>query len=695
MLLRNEAIDFRALKAQASMTHGRARSPDLSVSALGGFELRADGQRIELRSRKAQALLVYLLLNPMAAETRERLCGLLWSEHAEDKARASLRQVLHGLRELLEEHGFGGLSVDRESIRLTRGALSFDVSDALDRLGRHEVPGALASFEGLPDALLAGFEGIDGGFDVWLTIQRRLLREKMERSLVQCLDHGVGDTPLAAASALLNIDPSNEHACRRLMDLRAQQGDIAGALKAYKRLWDHLDADYDMEPSPETQALAVRLKSDPVPPAAPETGQRPEAPAPMLMRARAHPQRAVVVAPFDTSNLGPDYGYLATGLRQDLIGKLVRFREWVIIDGQHVQGAGSAELAARWPQQIWIDAFVAQAGNQMKITLAVREQPIANLIWSESFRFDLDNWFDIEREILSRVALTMNLHISTARLLASSGAPDVSMETYDLWLRGQSIIMNWRPERDRARALYRSILTEAPNFSPAHSSLAQLENSEHLALPGIFRTTEREVAGLEQSKIAVRLDPFDSRAHLALGWASAMNGLFDQSDAAFRTALELNENDPWTINSAALGRAYCGNVAQSVAAIERLPGLGLRPSAFHSAYQGAIHFIAGNYAAAVEAYEQSGDIIGDLGAWKSASLAHLGRLEEARRAADHFVEHVRSRWAAPEPPSEPRLVAWFLHCFPIRQSEIWENLREGLARAGLDVPPIAEIPRHP
>jgi DNA-binding SARP family transcriptional activator/TolB-like protein len=667
----------------------------LSVSALGGFELRVDGQRIELRSRKAQALLVYLLLNPMAAETRERLCGLLWSEHPEDKARASLRQVLHGLRELLEELGFHGLSVDRESIRLTRGALWFDVSDALDRLGRHEVPEALASFEGLPDALLAGFEGIDSGFDVWLTIQRRLLREKMERSLVQCLDNGVGDTPLAAASALLNIDPSNEHACRRLMDLRAQHGDIAGALKAYKRLWDHLDADYDMEPSPETQALAVRLKSDPVPPAVPDHGQSPEAPAPMLMRARAHPQRAVVVAPFDTRNLEPEFGYLASGLRQDLIGKLVRFREWVIIDGQHVQEAGGAELAARWPQQIWIDAFVAQAGNQMKITLSVREQPIANLIWSESFRFDLDNWFDIEREILSRVALTMNLHISTARLLASSGAPDVSMETYDLWLRGQSIIMNWRPERDRARTLYRTILAEAPNFSPAHSSLAQLESSEHLALPGVFRTAEREGAGLEHAKIAVRLDPFDSRAHLALGWASAMNGLFDQADAAFRTALELNENDPWTINSAALGRAYCGNVAQSVAAIERLPGLGLRPSAFHSAYQGAIHFIAGNYAAAVEAYEQSGDIIGDLGAWKSASLAHLGRLDEARQAAVHFVEHVRSRWAAPELPTEPKLVAWFLHSFPIRQAEIWENLREGLARAGLDVPPIAEIPRHP
>jgi tetratricopeptide (TPR) repeat protein len=214
-------------------------------------------------------------------------------------------------------------------------------------------------------------------------------------------------------------------------------------------------------------------------------------------------------------------------------------------------------------------------------------------------------------------------------------------------------------------------------------------------LPGVFRTAEREAAALEHAKQAVRLDPFDSRAHLALGWASLLNRLYDQAYAAFNIALELNENDPWTINSAALGSAYCGDVAQALGTIERSLALGLKPTAFHAAYQGAIRFVAGDYAGALEAYRQSGDIIADLAAWKAAALAHLGRIEEARSTMRHFVANLRKRWTAADPVTEPRLASWFLHSFPIRDRQVWETLRQGIVEAGLEIPPEDEIPRHP
>ncbi|QCI68538.1 BTAD domain-containing putative transcriptional regulator [Phreatobacter stygius] len=672
----------------------------LSIVALGGFDLAMAGKRIELRSKKAQALLVYLLLNPLPSDTRERLCGLLWSEFPEDKARASLRQVLHGLRETLEANGFAGFAPDRDVVRLERQAVAFDVATTLDRLDRGEVPAVLTAMYEPHEALLAGFDGLDPGFDVWLAIHRRLLRERMDRALLALVDGDLGDErTIAAATALVNIDATNEHACRQLMKARAARGELAAALKVYKQLWDHLADEYDEEPSPETQALAVRLKSAPPPAPLASTPAAPPAElvdtAPANLRMKAPPQCAVVVAPFDTRGVNPQSAYLVTGLRQELISKLVRFREWAIIDGQHVPAGPPAAFQTRWPQQIWIDAFVMQAGSQLKINISVREHPAASLIWSDSFRFNLDSWFDIEREVLARIATTMNLHISTARLLNSSGAPDVSLAIYDRWLRGQTIIMNWKPERDKARGIYQAILKDSPNFSPAYSSLAQLESMEHLALPGVFRSAEREAAGLEHSRQAVRCDPFDSRAHLALGWASAMNRQFDQAYAAFTMALELNENDPWTINSAALGCAYCGDVDYAIATVRKALTWGLKPTAFHSAYQGAVRFMAGDYAGALSAYEQAGDIIGDLAAWKAATLAHLGRGEEARLAISHFVEQTRARWASTELATESRLAAWFLHAFPIKERHVWESLREGVVGAGLAVPAEAEIPRHP
>ncbi len=45
------------------------------------------------------------------------------------------------------------------------------------------------------------------------------------------------------------------------MRARAFAGDMSGALRVYKTLWDLLGEEYDMEPSPATQALVAEIKA--------------------------------------------------------------------------------------------------------------------------------------------------------------------------------------------------------------------------------------------------------------------------------------------------------------------------------------------------------------------------------------------------------------------------------------------------
>src|SRR5213080_5257723 len=91
-------------------------APRLSVSLVGRLGVRFNGRTIELRTRKAGAVLSYLALSEMKQESRERLVGLLWSRSDEEKARASLRQVVRELRQVLEDAGFAGFSAGRLSI---------------------------------------------------------------------------------------------------------------------------------------------------------------------------------------------------------------------------------------------------------------------------------------------------------------------------------------------------------------------------------------------------------------------------------------------------------------------------------------------------------------------------------------------------------------------------------------------------
>ena len=85
----------------------------LSISLVGRPTMMFAGRLVELRTQKASAVLSYLALTEAKHESRERLVGLLWSRSDEERARASLRQVVRELRTAFEDAGYGGFSAGR------------------------------------------------------------------------------------------------------------------------------------------------------------------------------------------------------------------------------------------------------------------------------------------------------------------------------------------------------------------------------------------------------------------------------------------------------------------------------------------------------------------------------------------------------------------------------------------------------
>src|SRR6202142_3128213 len=103
----------------------------LSVSLVGRPAIMFGGRLIELRTQKASAVLSYLALSEAKQESRERLVGLLWSRSDEEKARASLRQVVRELRAAFEDAGYRGFVAGRLSIQLDPEQVEVDVESVL------------------------------------------------------------------------------------------------------------------------------------------------------------------------------------------------------------------------------------------------------------------------------------------------------------------------------------------------------------------------------------------------------------------------------------------------------------------------------------------------------------------------------------------------------------------------------------
>ena len=668
-------------------------APDgaLSIAVLGGTAVRFRGRELALRSRKARAVLAYLALNESRRETRERLVGLLWSEVAEDRARASLRQVLHELREALEAAGCQGLVSTRDSLQFDHRLLRVDVGEVVRLAERFEAHELLLRPARVADSLLRDLDDVDPAFGDWVQARRQALHDHILRHLEDGLAARAAD-PRAArrlAEAILCQDPTHEEACRRLMRARAEEGDVPGALRAYDALWRVLDQDYDMEPSAATQALVAEIKLGQIEirtvrpfPAAKPAGE--EAP-----RATRSPRIALLVEPFSMYRVDPDRAHLVEGFRLDLIACLVRFREWFVIE----RGTAAARQHGTPDLPHYqVAAMAYQSGDSISLVLTLQALDANIYVWSERFALTLDAWFEMQQRIVRRIATSLNVQLSAERLARLAGEPDVSLQVYDKWLRGQSMTDTFSAGTwTRAAQIFNDAIRDAPGFSLGYSSLAEMNNTVHIVHPGIFRDADKAEATLQLARKAVALDPLDSRAQLCLGWSYAMARRYAQAAVHMDLACGLNANDPWATISVALFYAFYGDAERAVDLAGQSMGMLLVPSTTYWAYQVSILFMAGDYEGVIEAADQAQDVIRTLPAWRAAAQFHLGRTTAAAEEAKRFVSEIRNNWFGAMPASDEAIARWLLHLYPISQAEHWERLRTGVAGAGL---PAAGLRHH-
>ena len=224
--------------------------------------MRLDGRPLELRTRKAAAVLGYLALSETKRESRERLVGLLWSRSDEEKARASLRQVVRELRQVLDDAGYTGFSAERLSIGFDLNRVDVDIDGILQLAESARIHPLLLNTQRLDERLLEGVDDLDPSFRVWILAKRQTIYERLMRSLEAGLSAAdvAGESERRIATAIANLDPTHEQACCCLMKAHAEDGDVAGALRIYKALWDLLDRDYGMEPSKATLDLVAKIK---------------------------------------------------------------------------------------------------------------------------------------------------------------------------------------------------------------------------------------------------------------------------------------------------------------------------------------------------------------------------------------------------------------------------------------------------
>jgi DNA-binding SARP family transcriptional activator/TolB-like protein len=228
----------------------------IRLRTLGQLAVVVDGaERPEMRARPVRlALLVYLALEREVS--RDRILTLLWPESDQERARQALRQTLYALRRDLGE---GWIESDHDTLRATR-ALSADATEVLDAI---DAPRRVAEL--YRGAFLEGFHLAEAQpFQLWCDQWRARLERLNRRTRRALIDEHVSagdlEAALVEARLWLDLDPLEDEAQHRVIELLFRLGRGEDALREYEA-YTVLLAREDLKPLDETRALVAEMRS--------------------------------------------------------------------------------------------------------------------------------------------------------------------------------------------------------------------------------------------------------------------------------------------------------------------------------------------------------------------------------------------------------------------------------------------------
>lgn len=576
----------------------------LVVRCLGRFRLEdQSGSQLQLRTRKARALLAALALNgrPMS---RSALADLLWSDRGEAQAKASLRQTIFELQHFGDEDR-PILSVGRDEVSVRRDNLVTDIELIRSAAGDGDWTRLLTLLEEAEPGLLCDLDGLDPEFDDWLRKERAQEPERALSAALSAVDRCRAEAGPRAAlelvTALLRFDPANEEATRLALQLDHELGDKAGLNRHFHALKDRLAEDFGTEPSLETVNLFEQYSNGRASrPLIDEPGvarsasspalTRPYSSAPILIvlllavaglaaliwfdrpQASASHPAIVAVMPFDEEPVHGDF--LATGLWEQTRGALTRNKAFRVLgrattEAMAEQRISPRQFLDRFGVTHLLEGTVLRSGDEVQISVALTRTSDGMAVWQDTFRGRMKQPFalqdavanGIEGKLRARLALgggrraeqistTPEVYAmySEARQLMStrerSGfqraegllrqavkndpnyAPAWSLLGGATFFNGRIAIVD-ADARAEGIAAVRRALSLAPNFAPAHATLALIQG-------------DNSIAAEPELRRAVELDPSYSEAWLWLGNSLASQARYREANDAYWRALELD-----------------------------------------------------------------------------------------------------------------------------------------------------------
>jgi TolB-like protein/class 3 adenylate cyclase len=509
------------------------------------------------------------------------------------------------------------------------------------------------------DGLLLEFPSVVAAVECAVAIQKLMVERTAQtpeaKRIVYRIGVNLGDVLIEGDDILgdgVNIAARLEGLC--------EPGGVLISGTAYDHVRGKIDADFvDLgEKDLKNIARPVRVYA-----VAPGSQSATPAPSAFASKTQGPPRLSMVVLPFANIGGDPEQEHFVDGVTESLTTDLSRLRgSFVIGRNTAFTYKGKAvdlkQIGRELNVRYVLEGSVQRSGNRMRVNVQLIEAETGNHLWAERFDKPLADLFDMQDEIVARLANALNAQLTAAEARRAEQAPNPdSMDLYFQGLawfnRGMSPdnLAQARSFFDRALsadsdnvdALIRSARVDMIEgvlffardpmaaFAAAEAKLTKALSSVsdhalgHMYLGLVEMWTKRAVEGIAECEHALALDRNLAHAHSSIGFGKIFIGRAEETEAHIVEALRLSPRDTmayiWMTNRG-LAKLRLGSYEQAVASFRR----------------------------AIEANRN----VPPAYFWLAAALTQLGRLDEARSALKaglalnpaFSISRARAAWTA-------------------------------------------------
>jgi TolB-like protein len=293
------------------------------------------------------------------------------------------------------------------------------------------------------------------------------------------------------------------------------------------------------------------------------------------------PHLSIVVLPLTNLSGDPEQEYFVDGVTESLTTDLSR------INGAFVIARNTAftfkgkpvdvkKLGRELNVRYVLEGSVQRASNRLRVNVQLIDTEIGNHLWAERFDKPIADLFDMQDEIVSRLANTLNVELisAEARRAERSTHPDAM----DLVFQGRAWFnKGLTPDcMARARSFFENAMALDPGNVEAMVGLARVDVTAgsgliaddssarfaaaettitktlslapnhalaHLVLGAVLIFTDRATQGMAECEQALALDRNLAGAHALIGHAKFLLGRGAETEAHIKEAFRLSPRD--------------------------------------------------------------------------------------------------------------------------------------------------------